>query len=117
MVLGLRTYLKLAGLEGHPTNAKLATNVSITQRHLRKPTSTLGSSVAHLDLSPKTQYSWPMELTQEQIDEFIYINKKIPGFEKYTDDQVKENANGVANYYLTLFKIYRRLEKEGVCLD
>lgn len=52
-----------------------------------------------------------MELTPEQIAKFIEINKGLPGFEKYSEAEIKEIANGVANYYLTLFKIYQKLER------
>ena len=59
----------------------------------------------------------PMELKPEQIQRFIELHKNVPGFEKYTEAEVKEIANGVANYYLSLFKIYQRLKKEGMELD
>lgn len=54
-----------------------------------------------------------MQLKPEQIKQFIELHKNLPGFEKYSDAEIIEIANGVANYYLSLFKIYRRLEKEG----
>lgn len=54
-----------------------------------------------------------MELTQEQIKRFIEIHKGYPEFEKFSETEIREIANGVGNYYLTLFKIYRRSEKEG----
>ena len=53
-----------------------------------------------------------MELNQEQIDKFIEIHKDFPDFKKYSEEQVREIANGVANYYLTLFHIYERTKKE-----
>lgn len=49
-----------------------------------------------------------MELTPEQIKKFIEIHKGHPEFEKYSETEIREIANGVANYYLTLFKVYRR---------
>ena len=52
-----------------------------------------------------------MELKPEQIKKFIEINENLVGFENYTEDQVREIANGVANYYLTLFKIHQRIKK------
>lgn len=52
-----------------------------------------------------------MELKPEQIKKFIEINEDLAGFENYTEDQVREIANGVANYYLTLFKIHQRIKK------
>lgn len=58
-----------------------------------------------------------MELKPEQIKQFIELHKNVPGFEKYSDGEIREIANGVANYYLSLFKIYRGLEKEGKKLD
>lgn len=56
----------------------------------------------------------PMELKPEQIQRFVELHKNVPGFEKYSEKEVREIANGVANYYLTLFKIYQRLKKEGM---
>ncbi len=53
-----------------------------------------------------------MELSPEQINKFIELHKDLTGFESYTEEQVREIANGVANYYLTLFKIHQRIEKE-----
>lgn len=53
-----------------------------------------------------------MELKPEQIQKFAELHKDVAGFEKYTEDQIREIANGVANYYLTLFKIYQRVRKE-----
>ena len=54
-----------------------------------------------------------MELKPEQIQKFIELHKGVAGFEKYSEEQIREIANGVANYYLTLFKIYQRVKKEG----
>jgi len=53
-----------------------------------------------------------MELNPEEIQEFIDMHKDCPEFKKYSDAQIREIANGVANYYLTLFKIYQRLKSE-----
>jgi hypothetical protein len=53
-----------------------------------------------------------MELKPEQIQKFIEVNEDLAGFENFTEDQVKEIANGVANYYLTLFNIQQRIKKE-----
>ncbi|HBG68866.1 hypothetical protein A2W67_02655 [Candidatus Nomurabacteria bacterium RIFCSPLOWO2_02_40_28] len=53
-----------------------------------------------------------MELKPEQIEKFKELHKGLDGFEKYSEDEVREIANGVANYYLTLFKIYQRVKKE-----
>jgi|JI10StandDraft_1071094.scaffolds.fasta_scaffold1082121_2 hypothetical protein len=54
-----------------------------------------------------------MQLTKEQVQRFIEINSEVPEFNNYSDSENAEIASGVANYYLTLFKIYRKLEKEG----
>ena len=54
-----------------------------------------------------------MELKPEQIKKFIELHKDLAGFENYTEDQVREIANGVANYYLTLFKIHQRIKKDN----
>jgi len=54
-----------------------------------------------------------MELKPEQIKKFIEIHKDCEGFENYSEEQVREIANGVANYYLTLFKIHQRIRKEN----
>lgn len=53
-----------------------------------------------------------MELKPEQINKFKEINKDNPNFENYTEEQKAEIANGVANYYLTLFKIHQRIRKD-----
>ncbi len=58
-----------------------------------------------------------MELKPEQIERFKEIHKDCEGFERYTEEQIKEIANGVANYYLTLFSIHQRLKKEGIKID
>ena len=52
-----------------------------------------------------------MELKQEQIDKFIELHKDFEDFKKYSDAEIREIANGVANYYLTLFKIQQRIKK------
>ncbi|KKS05149.1 MAG: hypothetical protein UU58_C0001G0009 [Candidatus Nomurabacteria bacterium GW2011_GWA2_41_25] len=53
-----------------------------------------------------------MELKPEQIGKFKELHKDFPEFANYTEDQVREIANGVANYYLTLYKIHQRIEKD-----
>lgn len=53
-----------------------------------------------------------MELQQEQIDKFKEIHKDHVDFENYSEKEVAEIANGVANYYLTLLKIYQRIKKD-----
>ena len=54
-----------------------------------------------------------MILKPEQIQKFKELHKDIEGFEKYSDDQIVGIANGVANYYLTLFKIDQRIKKDS----
>ena len=53
-----------------------------------------------------------MELKPEQINRFIQLHKNCEGFEKLSEDQKREIANGVANYYLSLFNIHQRIKKE-----
>jgi hypothetical protein len=53
-----------------------------------------------------------MELKPEQIMKFIELHKDVAGFENFPEEQLREIANGVANYYLTLFKIQQRIKKE-----
>ena len=55
-----------------------------------------------------------MILKSEQINKFKELHKDCAGFEVYSEDQIAEIANGVANYYLTLFKIHQRIKKEVV---
>ena len=40
-----------------------------------------------------------MELTQEQINRFIEIHKGHPEFERYSEAEIREIANGTANYF------------------
>jgi len=54
-----------------------------------------------------------MELKPEQIKKFIEIHKDCAGFENYSEKQINEIANGMANYYLSLFNIYQRIKKEN----
>jgi hypothetical protein len=54
-----------------------------------------------------------MELTPEQIRRFVEIHKDCVDFENYSEKQITEIANGVANYYLTLFKIHQRIKNES----
>jgi hypothetical protein len=54
-----------------------------------------------------------MELKLEQIKKFIELHKDCPDFKNYSEDQVREIANGVANYYLNLYKIYQRIKGES----
>ena len=54
-----------------------------------------------------------MQLKPHQINRFKELHKDCEGFELYSDDQIVELANGVANYYLTLFTIHQRIKNEG----
>ena len=54
-----------------------------------------------------------MELKPEQINKFIELHKSLPGFEYLSEEQIREIANKVANYYLTLFKIHQRIKKDN----
>lgn len=51
-----------------------------------------------------------MQLNQAQINKFIELNKNCVGFENYSEKEISEIANGIANYYLTLFSIQQRLK-------
>jgi hypothetical protein len=54
-----------------------------------------------------------MELKPEQIEKFRQLHSDIPGSEeRYSEEQVVQIANGVANYYLTLFNIHKRISKD-----
>ena len=54
-----------------------------------------------------------MELKLEQIKNFIELHKDCDGFNEYSEEQKIKIANGVANYYLTLFNIYQRIKSES----
>lgn len=58
-----------------------------------------------------------MELKPSQVQKFKELHKDLEGFDKYTEDEIREIANGVANYYLTLFRIYQRVKKENGGID
>ncbi len=58
-----------------------------------------------------------MELKPEQIRKFIELNKDIPEFKNYSESEMKEIANGVANYYLSLFNIAQRIKREATNLN
>jgi len=53
-----------------------------------------------------------MILKPEQVNKFIELHKDYAGFESYSEDHIREIANGIANYYLTLFNIQQRIKKE-----
>lgn len=58
-----------------------------------------------------------MELKPEQINKFIELHKECEGFKNYTEDQKRQIANGVANYYLTLFKIHQNVRNMTINKD
>ena len=53
-----------------------------------------------------------MELTAEQVKKFKEIHDKYGGLEGYTEKQIREIAQGVANLFLTRFKTYQRIKNE-----
>jgi hypothetical protein len=52
-----------------------------------------------------------MQLKPDQIRRFkdLHKNHELDG---YTEDEISELANGVANIYLTLYRTYQRVERE-----
>ena len=53
-----------------------------------------------------------MQLTKEQIERFIKLHGGLEGFDKYSAEEIEEIANGIANYYLILFKIHQRIKNQ-----
>jgi len=54
-----------------------------------------------------------MILTDKQIKKFRKaLEKAGASFDGYSEDQIREIANGAMNYYTTLAKINLRLKKE-----
>jgi hypothetical protein len=53
-----------------------------------------------------------MELSDSHIEEFKKLHQKYGGLNNYSEEQIREIANGLANYYLTLFEIYQRIKKD-----
>ena len=58
-----------------------------------------------------------MELTRDQIKKFKELHTPHGGLGGYTDEEITEIANGVVNYYLTLLKVRRRVERESHIID
>ncbi|MCC6934698.1 MAG: hypothetical protein IT406_03385 [Candidatus Yanofskybacteria bacterium] len=52
-----------------------------------------------------------MDLTAEQIEKFkqLHTNGELDGL---SDAEIRNLANGVANYFLTLFAIKQRINRE-----
>ena len=53
-----------------------------------------------------------MQLTRKQVERFKELHARNGELEGYTEDEITEVANGVVNYYLTLLKIWIRMERE-----
>jgi hypothetical protein len=55
-----------------------------------------------------------MQLTPSQIKHFKDLHRDHE-LDEYTEDEIREIANGVANIYLTLYRAYQRIrfEEEG----
>jgi hypothetical protein len=49
-----------------------------------------------------------MELTEEQINKFIALHKPYDDLGDLTEAQIRNLAQGVANFYLALFKILNK---------
>jgi hypothetical protein len=58
-----------------------------------------------------------MKLKPEQIQRFRELHNDCIEFENYSEAEIEEIANGVANYYLTLFNIHQRIKKEGLKIN
>lgn len=54
-----------------------------------------------------------MELTPEHIERFKKIHEKYGGLTGYSEEEIKEIATGIANYYLTLFEIWKKLKRDA----
>ena len=52
-----------------------------------------------------------MQLTDKQIEKFKKIHEQYGGLGNYTDKEIRDMANGVANYFLTLWEIERKNKK------
>jgi len=53
-----------------------------------------------------------MKLKPEQIKKFFEIHKDCEGFNHYSEEELSDIANGVANYYINLFKIHQNNRKK-----
>jgi len=55
-----------------------------------------------------------MQLSPEQIQKFKDIHERYGGLGEYDDEQVRQIASGVANYYLRVFDIYQSIKKQEI---
>jgi hypothetical protein len=53
-----------------------------------------------------------MELSESQIEKFKKFHQRLVDLDIYSESEIREIARGVARFYLTLYKIHRRIEKE-----
>ena len=49
-----------------------------------------------------------MQLRKEHVEKFKNIHRNQNSFKNYSEEQLEEIANGMANYYLTLYAILKR---------
>jgi hypothetical protein len=52
-----------------------------------------------------------MQLKPEQIKTFKDLHKNHE-LDDYTEEEIQEIANGVVNFYLTLYRIYQRIGRQ-----
>ena len=52
-----------------------------------------------------------MQLKPEQIKKFKDLHRDHE-LDKYTEDEIREIANGLANIYLTLYRVCQRVTRE-----
>ena len=55
-----------------------------------------------------------MELTPEQIEKFKKIHEKYGGLKDYSSEDIKQIANGVANFYLLFFEIFKKSKDKNL---
>lgn len=54
-----------------------------------------------------------MQLTEEQIKKFIEINRKVGALDDYSETEVKQIANDVGNFYISMFEIFRKSKQQS----
>ncbi len=52
-----------------------------------------------------------MQLSPEQIKKFKELHQNHE-LDAYTEDEIREIANGVVNIYLTLYRSYQKMKSE-----